>query len=224
MRTFLMVSMLALAACSTTVESRGTSSGSGGATSTSSATSGAGGNGTGASSSTSSSGVGGGGYVDCPSSEPAAGSACASAGEQCAYGDDPRAQCRDLFTCEGGAWQKTPAAPEQTCTPASACPGEKPAPQAACTDAELGEACAFADGSQCLCAYCGLGGPACMPTEPPHWGCTPAPSDPHCPTIIPNAGTACTDAAASCPYPGGCGVMATCKGGVWTWTQSPCPE
>jgi hypothetical protein len=210
---------LTLTACSTTIQTGGAGAGD---ASSSNSGAGAGAGGSGASTS-SSSGAGGGAYVDCPSSEPAVGSACAMAGEQCTYGDDPRAQCRDEFNCEGGAWQKLPPAPEQACTPASACPGEKPAPQATCTDAEIGDACAFSDGSQCLCSYCGLGGPVCMPMEPPNWFCSPPPADPHCPTIIPNAGTSCSGEGQSCQYPGGCGVNATCKGGVWTWSPSPCP-
>jgi hypothetical protein len=219
---FVSIISVVLVGCSTTVESNPTSSGSGGASSTSS---GAGGNTTttGTQSTTSSSGAGGGPYVDCPSAPPANGASCSMAGERCTYGDDPRAQCRDGFLCEGGAWMETPPATGGACVAASQCPGEEPAPKATCTDAQMGEACAFGDGAQCVCASCPPFGPACMPMNPPGWFCRPGPMDPKCPTTIPNAGTSCAVEGQSCNYPGGCGVEASCKGGAWIWQPDPCP-
>ena len=216
--------------------SSGSSTTSGGSTmttassSTSTATGGAGatltsGTGGGATA-TSGSGAGGtsaGGV--CPTSPPGDGTDCQEPwvgfpSAHCAYGDDPRPECRTRALCSNGAW--VVSEPE-----ASVC-GEPPLPDecpsavsigSACTTANLN--CWYADGTRCTCSPCqgGSAWPVCGTIDPPQWACvTP---DASCPNPLPNAGDACTEEQQQCGLD--CELPISCQDGVWHWEQNACP-
>lgn len=156
----------------------------------------------------------------CPATTPTSGSACSSLGLVCAYGDDPRPQCRTSVTCTGGGWQVAltgcPPVPTTTC-PATAAAAEGQ------TCAKEGAFCSYSGGTvTCGCSAC-AGGPCGTVAT---WHCAYPPTDARCPTTLPNLGTACTTGGLSCDY-GSCsaGTIAgrKCQSGRWIDVPMACP-
>jgi hypothetical protein len=173
--------------------------------------------GTGAGTTTGTTGTGGGVTPSgCPASA-SPGTACATAGATCTYGDSILPDCREVVTCTGGVWN----ASHNACGPPSpACPPSAPTGQPLC-DVDAGAyECGYPDGQICVCSQCPPQGGVCM-EQPPAWYCG-SPSGPAgCPAIIPNEGSACSGTL-TCNYPSGCGIQATCTAGAWAWMQFGC--
>lgn len=229
----------------------GGSSGSGGAgassgTTGSGATGGAGGSsatgGAGASDATggsiSAGGSGGSGGSFCPTSPPDPGTLCpfAISGTTCTYGDSVLPGCREHWKCNlcsgptnpSCAWVYDEFASTCGTVDGGSCPTTAPVASSdgglqACDAAMNGAQCGYPDGTICVCSSClGNIGP-CQYVDPPRWECTPPPTGPGCPPIIPNAGTSCSDPSFSCVYAGSCGVKVTCEGGYYVWMPQACP-
>ena len=113
----------------------------------------------------------------CPATEPEVGP-CAEEGLPCMYGDAVNVTCRRLWTCFNGLWSSSlPCTPEQ----AEACPGAAPTHGSSCATQV---SCAYPDGNNCECTYCG--NDTC-------WACNGSPnSNPGCPQRLPPAGSACS--------------------------------
>jgi hypothetical protein len=156
----------------------------------------------------------------CPAALPVAGGACSREGLVCAYGDDPRPECRTTASCRSAAWQLA----------ASGC---APLPPATCPPSR-----AAADGQPCAvqdawCGYDGLGCHCTNCTEYPvvtcggqaTWKCAAPNADPVCPPAIPNLGGGCAPEGKVCTY--GCepNMARRCVGGVWMADSAPggCP-
>ena len=153
----------------------------------------------------------------CPDAEPTAGDVCANVLKSCMYGDSVRAECRRVWSCDGGAWK----APATSCSPTVDCPSAEPVESPPC--ARAGDLCTYGD-DLCRCASCVATG--CTDTQP-RWSCEAPPSG-GCPARVPNFGAACSDRHASCIYFGGScagpagaappdGETALCVDGTWTW-------
>jgi len=155
---------------------------------------------------------GAGGYVRCPDTLPADNTACSIDELFCTYGSDLRPLCRDQARCSGGLWFTF----EANCPP-QAC-GTKPTHGTVCS--QEGQMCAYSGGPICVCSSC-TGGP-CMP-PPPVWTCS-APGM-GCPDVMPNSGTACSQAGLECRYgdPSFSGAALKCEAGEWTAFSEPCP-
>lgn len=155
----------------------------------------------------------------CPALLPTANTACPRVGLECAYGDDPRPQCRQHATCSGTGWQLPigvcPPMPTTTCPATAADAANK-----SCS-AE-GAYCSYPSGAICGCGGC-LGGP-CSTNKT--WHCDAPPANAACPRALPNLGTACTTPSLDCMY-GSCsaGNIADrkCEGGVWIDQPTACP-
>jgi hypothetical protein len=157
----------------------------------------------------------------CPSTCPAAASACTTNGARCEYGDDPRGPtCRATAWCSNGVWSTT-APTVSTCealTPATDCPSSSASPGQAC--AVEHSWCALpAAGTACLCTSCTWNGGVLLgacPAGTPRWQCVarPAGLDAHCPAVPPTLGTTCTTDV-SCRYLCGPGGLRSCQSGVW---------
>jgi len=61
--------------------------------------------------------------------------------------------------------------------------------------------------------------PVCQPISPPQWFCDAPRAG--CPIDLPQAGTKCNTPGLDCSRD--CDLAIKCQGGVWTWSQSPCP-
>lgn len=156
----------------------------------------------------------------CPAAAPQGGEQCTKEGLFCTYGDSPRAQCRTAVTCSGGSWELGNSSEcIETEPPAGFCPATQPPEGAACSSNWA--ICTYDDGTICECSSCHGGGP-CSPA-PPAWQCRPhEPSS--CPTIAPNAGTACEEEGQGCYYGVVCGVSGAgmgCQDGAWVWPNGP---
>jgi hypothetical protein len=163
----------------------------------------------------------------CPPSAPAEGDPCLANAMQCTYGSDVRAECRDVFTCNSGKFQRSTQFGTCDAAEAGACPGSPPAIDGGSDSCSaLGTTCGYGDGTVCACVDC-LPGPLCHQV-PDFWYCTAPPSNAGCPSAIANAGTTCTQAGLRCSYGGGpslgCGVDAECSGGWWIWSPVICPQ
>jgi hypothetical protein len=88
-----------------------------------------------------------------------------------------------------------------------------------CADSTLG--CWYGDGERCWCSACQGGSeyPICQPIDPPAWACA-SPLE-GCPTVIPQAGTACSTPGLECGPD--CTLPVVCENGYWAWQQSNCP-
>ena len=206
----------ALACGGSTFSASGGSSGTGGTTGT----------GGGSTTGTGTGGTGSGGGTTttkkspCPKS-PAPGTACTIPNLACSYGDDVRAECREVDTCTGGVW----VADHTACPPQSpACPSSPPPNKSSCSlDAGSHRLLRVPQrGRLRLLRRARRGGGLCM-VGPPEWYCGSPMGPAACPAITPNEGTTCSDAGLICSYPSGCGLTASCTGGLWTWTMSACP-
>ncbi|MBK8170654.1 MAG: tail fiber domain-containing protein [Sandaracinaceae bacterium] len=159
----------------------------------------------------------------CPAAAPAAGSACTRDGLVCAFGDDPRPQCRRHFACSGGAWTAQTPATDCDPLPPVTCPASREAAQGTACSPE-GAYCSY-DGLACACTTCPRPYPLCMPLDAPVWECAAPNADPACPSAIPNAGAACSVPAQHCSYGCEADLDRDCTGGVWVESSSPsgCP-
>jgi hypothetical protein len=160
------------------------------------------------------SGGSGGQVVDrCPPQVPDESQRCED-GLVCSYGEDPRVECRPLYTCQDGTWLGSSV----TCVPWNDCADLLSAGDVAC--GELGLECWTGDlGMQCVCLQCS--GSSCA--NELEWTCADAPLEP-CPTTPPDLGQPCNEAQV-CRY-GVCGassyVSAQCVSGAWDWSQAGC--
>lgn len=158
-------------------------------------------------------------YTLCPESVPSAGTPCSRQGFVCAYGNDPRPECRVRAECVGFMWTVT----TPRCTPydPSLCPASRPANNTPCTPE--GQFCTYntPEGRyHCQCRQC-VGGP-CRPE--PQWSCfqqieTTCPDDP------PRLGQPCPEAGRDCRY-GICGegMHVRCSPeNMWVSVNDPCP-
>jgi hypothetical protein len=156
----------------------------------------------------------------CPASIPTNKGACPKIGLVCAYGDDPRPQCRTSATCTNTGWEigltGCPPPPTVTC-PATATAAEGQS----CT--KEGAICTYSGGTVvCGCSAC-AGGPC---GTNPTWHCAQPPIDGRCPKLMPNLGTTCTVSGVECDY-GSCsaGTIAgrKCDGTIWVDVPMACP-
>jgi hypothetical protein len=180
----------------------------------------------------------------CPVEPPAIGAACQAvearmpgAAGLCTYGSTPDPYCRKGFSCRCGAhagdagcaWRISQQELDLCArNPVLTCPDDVPAPADAalspCDPVLKDSVCANADGWICRCSDwrdC-EGTPPCEPFDPPVWYCSPNP--PGCPSVIPNAGTSCTDEGQICRYFLSSNAdIATCSSGVWWWRRQGAP-
>lgn len=181
----------------------------------------------GGSSGASSSGGGddGGLVTGCPSSAPAAGSACGTQGLECEYGTDPDLACETIARCDSTGWTVTPPATNgcPTQPPASSCPASYASvPQnQTCTTAA---SCTYPQGT-CSCeVYCGSQYPTghmCEAGTPMTWQCNGPMQG--CPASRPLVGSACTDNGLMCDY-GDCNAIGVvCTSGTWHTMHNGCP-
>jgi hypothetical protein len=158
--------------------------------------------------------------ASCPTGLPVEGAVCDREGLLCAFGDDPRVECRATAYCRALTWHVD--------LPACA-----PLPEVTCPDtreAAAGQGCAVQDaycsydGVPCHCTNC-VEYPASLCGGDPIWQCAEPNLDPGCPAAIPNLGAACEEAGLLCTY--GCEVDRSrrCLGGVWIAATAPggCP-
>jgi len=148
----------------------------------------------------------------CPADPPAETTMCSPLGTLCTYGDSPAIDCRERYFCDETGWRRL--MPGNGCT-GDACPSAPPVDRDACGASSF-LLCGYDEGSLCAC-------------EGDTWDCYEAPVGPGCPSIAPNAGTACSEAA-TCTYGAfgfcGWGITAKCTGGSawWQWDWGPCSE
>lgn len=165
----------------------------------------------------------GGGGGPCPASEPPSGVPCTRPGLVCAYGDDPRPECRPRVTCTSGAWLHDTPTPGCDPLPPATCPATREAAQGNLCTPE-GAMCSY-DGLACACTRCPDPYPLCRELPAPVWACDAPNPDAECPAAIPNLGMACAPEGKLCSY--GCerGMDRQCTGGVWVEQSSPggCP-
>lgn len=201
-----------------------TGGGGGGGTGGSAGSGGIGGSGRGGSGGTGgmagTGGTGGSTTTDCPAAVPKPNTLCPKNNLTCTYGDDVLPNCRQRIDCMNGVW----GSPSICTRPPGTCPGTPPPGKPGETQcSNQGLACGYSDGTICGCTNCP--GP-CM-SGPPHWYCAPPPSTAGCPSLAPNAGTACASPGLSCDY-GNCATMntvhAVCENGTWDWKPVACPE
>jgi hypothetical protein len=162
----------------------------------------------------SSSSTGGPGPTGCPATLPSGSCAGVTDGLECSYGDSVRPECRTTVSCDKGGWSTVD--PTGPCSPPpSDCPATQPQNQVdLCTT--MGDVCTYAD-TICVCDACALG--PCM-VPPVRWQCANVSGPPACPSVIPNAGTACGTDGLSCTYGllcAGSGRSVKCTGGAWQW-------
>jgi hypothetical protein len=139
----------------------------------------------------------------CPSTLPIAGAPCPydpATYLLCTYGSDPIAWCRSRALCGFDGWRIGEGGDCRAAT----CPAT---PMSGAPCSEDRRACAYDDGTLCVCVWGAL-------------ECTAQP--PGCPTRIPNAGDLCTGEVKSCGFPSVTvgpdaviGVTATCEGGCF---------
>ena len=168
----------------------------------------------------------------CPSAPPDTGDECdpslapdsgfQAALAHCAWGTDPRPECRTTALCQqNGTWLPSESDDVRCAEPAlpEACPDPPPDPQSECDNTALG--CWYPGGQRCWCSECrgGSGFPVCQTVDPPEWACaTPGPG---CPEVIPNAGAPCDSPGASCGPD--CERAVVCEDGAWQWREGICP-
>lgn len=154
----------------------------------------------------------------CPANEPLDRAECSDALlRSCSYGDSPLPRCRASYWCEaklldGGVrdeqrWHRSSA----PCIGEGNCPTSRPTDGTTCLPTAAPDGCGYPDSSLCFCVPDDAGAA---------WKCV-APG-PGCPSILPNAGTPCTQPL-SCTYGvwvGRClnGMSAHCSDGHWFWS------
>ena len=150
----------------------------------------------------------------CPKNQPSNGGLCKE-NLWCSYGNDLRAQCRNLAKCTDGKWVLT----KPDCAELKPC--EALLVGGACMAGTPD--CALDAGVFCVCAGCKGGGVCANEYE---WACAGGQGGAVCPKAPPNFGHACMNDM-TCPY-GSCttggNITATCGGGVWNWELSICPR
>jgi hypothetical protein len=180
----------------------------------------------------------------CPVGPPADGAACQPVGTRvpgaaglCTYGSTPDPYCREGFSCrcgtDGGdagcAWRISQQQLDLCAkNHVPACSDDVPPPVDAglspCDPVLKNSVCGTADGWICRCSDsrgCEET-PPCEPLDTPVWYCSPSP--PGCPSVIPNAGTPCTDEGQICRYFWSSNAhIASCSSGVWGWRQQGAP-
>ncbi len=148
--------------------------------------------------------------VSCPTTAPAAGSACTGVG-LCEYGASFWPGCDVVAQCDGATWSVPDNSIE--CPAAAAdggCPSDDAGLAGTCTSAGW---CEYPT-EECFCTP-GCGGPQ-MPTAGDSWVCTGEAAQPNCPWPRPRFGSSCTSEGQSCTYELCCGGAAmTCTGGRW---------
>jgi len=167
--------------------------------------------------------AGGGGGGPCPAAEPTAGATCTREGLVCAYGDDPRPQCRPRVTCTTGRWERATPVPGCDPLPPATCPATREAAQGnPCTPE--GAMCSY-DGLACACTRCPNPYPLCMDLPAPIWACDAPNPDSECPAAIPNLGAACAPEGKFCSYDCEANMARECMGAVWVERSAPggCP-
>jgi len=133
---------------------------------------------------------------ECPSSEPAAGTACTSEAIRCSYGDSRAVQCRHLYQCTNSAWQAdTSISQRYSCDPLPAdyCPAA-PQHRQPCTIANVGMPCTYGE----LSCVCSARSPA--PGKTGNWLCYGPPANPACPAAAANVGDGCSGNGLACDY------------------------
>lgn len=159
----------------------------------------------------------------CALSPPTVGNACSSEGTLCAYGEDPRWQCRDRFRCTLGVWTAEAALADCDALPPETCPASRELASGTACSTE-GAICNY-DGLACACTRCPNPYPLCMPLDAPIWACEAPNANDSCPAAIPNAGSECTTESLECHY--GCEDAhdRVCVGGIWIEASSAggCP-
>ena len=158
----------------------------------------------------------------CPATAPAVGSACATDGTQCEYGDAWwSVSCDVVVSCQGGQWQTDhPSFEACSSKPGSnppACPSSFSAvPQGtSCTDTGLD--CYYPQG-ECACKV-PLGGPVLLDAgQQGSWGCLP---EQGCPVPRPRLGSACASDGSICTYEE-CSYGQLCANGVWQGEEEGC--
>ncbi len=173
-------------------------------------------------------GSGGAPTFSCPASPPVDGSECTPpAGSDlflvahCSWGDDPRAICRTMASCNQGLWYVTePTSPPCANDPLpAACPVTPPEQASVCDSAAL--QCWYQDGTRCSCSDCegGSAYPICQTIDPPEWSCITPPAG--CPNPPPQAGEACDQPDLQCGLD--CELTITCAEGAWRYGANECP-
>jgi hypothetical protein len=149
----------------------------------------------------------------CPDVPPVAGAAC-SVGLRCSYGDDPRVECRQRFSCDG-TWVSEA---DNNCPVLLDCSSLAAPPKDRDPCGTVGDDCGT--GSRyCLCDACTS---SC--SGPSAWICTQPPAAP-CPPAMPNDGAACESPGLSCTY-GACPIPGggmTCVENRWKQVAGGCP-
>jgi hypothetical protein len=205
---------LVFVACGGSTDTNSSTGGSGGATGGSGGATGGSGGATGGSGGATG-GTGGTSPSGCPASAPA-GQPCTTPDLRCTYGDSVRPECRNEWICNGGTWVTTKAL--CLAAPPGECTTTVPTDGTVCTTD--GTVCDYPDGTLCLCNACSTG-PCAAP--PPKWECTPPPTGPGCPAIVPNDGSPCSaPEGTQCTYGIPCGpsgAIATCTNGAWLWEK-----
>ncbi len=165
----------------------------------------------------------------CTDVAPSVGDRCASEGWICSYGDSPRFDCKDLYTCTTGRWNLTDGSCARA--PSGYCPAQKPAGQP-CTALDengsgvsrgAGAACTYAS-SVCLCYGCTS---RMCDHGQSTWECSEPPATAGCPPTPPNLGAACAAESLECTYGDACqasGHVVACERGVWAAAGPLCPE
>lgn len=180
------------------------------------------------------SGAGGAGGLSpsCPSTAPANGVACSSAGLECEYGEDLSLDCNAVATCGDGQWRVTTPKGSPSCptSNAAACPASKAAARQGDTCTENNLTCTYPNG-ECRCGTsCGqLPEPGFMPCEagaPTTWMCSSTPQI-GCPEVRPRLGASCavTDPPGiACDYAElPCkSTSYVCQSGTWRSKHVPC--
>lgn len=181
----------------------------------------------------------------CPETPPRQGDSCSPSvspsvniDAECSWGSDLRPDCRTTATCFSGKWfVSVPSG--QTCSePAlpAGCPATPPTNGSACAPPCGPDASWCANPNPIDCWY-GLQLCRCtnflpigagMNLDPPQWIC-PSVTAAGCPSVAPNAGTACSLATGTfCTGTASWGCLGipqiTCESGTWEWlAPASCP-
>lgn len=153
----------------------------------------------------------GGGAAACPAAPPqggpkaTGGDPCSTEGLECSYGDWPGVCGRKVALCKKGQFYTA----IYDCVRNVTCPAQPPPAGMSCSVPQPANACAYGDGSLCICTRE-------APFDPWGWLCHPGPSDARCPRAMPQLGGSCSPDGVDCDY----GVNADgwhlrCAGSIW---------
>ena len=151
----------------------------------------------------------------CSMAPPVPGDTCSNATVVCTYGDSPRPECHQAWTCPSGVWLAGP-----TCVPPAEgfCPTLQPTDGDPCSVADASDHvnCVYSDTTLCACECAAVLGGGCTPTQ---FRCHTAPATSGCPPTIPNIGEPCLVQGTQCVYGNPCnnglGAAILCRSGVW---------